>query len=80
MLPAAILPHCYKIHRIDTLTPPKQNPSSEEAMAGAAKSSRIIFLLPLLLLGATASPLPPLNSSVANPDAVVADFHRYLIP
>jgi pectate lyase len=49
-------------------------------MAGAAKSSRIIFLLPLLLLGATASPLPPLNSSVANPDAVVADFHRYLIP
>ncbi|KAK1694579.1 hypothetical protein QYE76_011276 [Lolium multiflorum] len=45
-------------------------------MAGAPKSSSIIFLLSLLLLRATASPLPLLNSSVADPDAVVADFHR----
>ena len=45
-------------------------------MAGAPKSSRIIFLLPLLLLGATASPLPLLNSSLPDPAAVVADFHR----
>jgi pectate lyase len=48
-------------------------------MAGAPKSSRIVFLLPLLLLGATASSLPLLNSSVPDPAAVVADFHRYLI-
>uniref|UniRef100_A0ACD5ZZL2 Uncharacterized protein n=3 Tax=Avena sativa TaxID=4498 RepID=A0ACD5ZZL2_AVESA len=44
-------------------------------MAGAPKSSRIIFLLSLLLLGATASSLPLLNSSLPDPAAVVADFH-----
>ncbi|KQJ96954.1 probable pectate lyase 5 [Brachypodium distachyon] len=44
-------------------------------MAGAPKSTRIIFLLPLLLLGATASSHPLLNASLPEPAAVVADFH-----
>ncbi|KAL6643147.1 hypothetical protein ACP70R_021328 [Stipagrostis hirtigluma subsp. patula] len=45
-------------------------------MAGAAKSTGIA--LSLLLLAATASALPTLNSSVADPAAVVADFHSKL--
>lgn len=45
-------------------------------MARAPKSTGIA-LFPLLLLAATASPLPLLNSSVPDPAAVVADFHRY---
>lgn len=49
-------------------------------MAGAPKSTRIIFLLPLLLLGATASSHPLLNASLPEPAAVVADFHRYTLP
>ena len=48
-------------------------------MAGAPKSTGIA-LFPLLLLAAAAaaaaSALPLLNSSVPDPAAVVADFHR----
>lgn len=47
-------------------------------MAGAPKSTGIA-LIPLLLLAATASTLPLLNSSVPDPAAVVADFHRYRV-
>jgi pectate lyase len=45
-------------------------------MAGAPKSTGIA-LFHLMLLAATASALPLLNSSVPDPAAVVADFHRY---
>ena len=48
-------------------------------MAGAPKSTLIILLLSLMLLGAAASPLPLLNSSLPDLAAVVADFHRYYL-
>ncbi|CAN6283447.1 unnamed protein product [Urochloa humidicola] len=44
-------------------------------MAAGAPKSTGIALFPLLLLAATASALPLLNSSIPDPAAVVADFH-----
>jgi pectate lyase len=46
-------------------------------MAGAPESSGIVLSLLLLAAAATASPPPFLNSSLPDPAAVVADFHRY---
>jgi len=45
-------------------------------MAGAPKSTGIALFPLLLLAAAAASALPLLNSSVPDPAAVVADFHR----
>ncbi|KAL5223865.1 hypothetical protein ABZP36_010504 [Zizania latifolia] len=48
-------------------------------MAGANESTRIVLSVVFLLLplAAAASSLPLLNSSLPDPTAVVADFHRY---
>lgn len=49
-------------------------------MARAPKSTGIAFSLLLLAAAASASALPLLNSSLPDPAAVVADFHRYTSP
>jgi hypothetical protein len=71
---ATTLLHCYKIHCIFT---PARLVIREETMAGAPESSGIVLSLLLLAAAATASPPPFLNSSLPDPAAVVADFHRY---
>lgn len=69
--------HCYKNPLHLQFSTPKSTQEPAAAMAGPVESTRIT----LLLVAATLLLLPPplaasLNSSLPDPAAVVADFHR----